>query len=80
MRYVDIQSWPRRKHFERYRAFDHPHFGLCANVEVTAFFPAVKKGGHLAVQGHHALMDGIHVGKFYAAVQDDLCHPDSVFE
>lgn len=24
----------------------------------------------LSVQGHHALMDGIHMGKFYAEVQD----------
>jgi len=32
----------------------------------------------LSVQGHHALMDGIHVGRFYAAVQDYLHHPGSV--
>jgi chloramphenicol O-acetyltransferase len=29
----------------------------------------------LSVQGHHALMDGIHVGRFYADVQDYLHHP-----
>jgi chloramphenicol O-acetyltransferase type A len=32
----------------------------------------------LSVQGHHALMDGVHVGKFYAKVQDYLLHADSV--
>jgi chloramphenicol O-acetyltransferase type A len=32
----------------------------------------------LGVQGHHALMDGIHVGKFYAEVQDYLDHPGVV--
>jgi chloramphenicol O-acetyltransferase type A len=32
----------------------------------------------LGVQGHHALMDGIHVGKFYAEVQEYLAHPDLV--
>ncbi|NIV38598.1 MAG: hypothetical protein GWN58_57030, partial [Anaerolineae bacterium] len=25
--------------------FDHPHFGLCANVDVTAFLPAIKERG-----------------------------------
>jgi chloramphenicol O-acetyltransferase type A len=29
----------------------------------------------LSVQGHHALMDGLHVGRFYAEVQDYLDHP-----
>jgi chloramphenicol O-acetyltransferase type A len=32
----------------------------------------------LSVQGHHALMDGIHMGKFYAEVQDYLHHPEFV--
>jgi len=32
----------------------------------------------LGVQGHHALMDGIHMGRFYAAVQEYLNHPGSV--
>ena len=29
----------------------------------------------LSVQGHHALMDGIHMAKFYARVEDYLQHP-----
>jgi chloramphenicol O-acetyltransferase type A len=32
----------------------------------------------LSVQGHHALMDGIHMGRYYAEVQDSLDNPDSV--
>ena len=42
MRLIKLHTWPRRKHFEVYRAFDYPHFGLCANVDITTFFPAVK--------------------------------------
>jgi chloramphenicol O-acetyltransferase type A len=30
----------------------------------------------LGVQGHHALIDGVHVGKFYAEVQDYLQQPE----
>jgi chloramphenicol O-acetyltransferase type A len=35
MRTIDMQTWSRREHFELYRKFDHPHFGLCANVDIT---------------------------------------------
>jgi chloramphenicol O-acetyltransferase type A len=45
MRFIDMETWARREHFEFYRAFDHPHFGMCANVDVTAFYPAVKQRG-----------------------------------
>jgi chloramphenicol O-acetyltransferase type A len=31
----------------------------------------------LSVQGHHALMDGLHVGEHYALVQDYLDHPET---
>lgn len=43
MRYIDMQAWPRRKHFEIYNAFDYPHFNLCAHVDITAFYSAVKQ-------------------------------------
>jgi chloramphenicol O-acetyltransferase type A len=32
----------------------------------------------LSVQGHHAVMDGIHMGKYYETVQDYLHHPEVV--
>jgi chloramphenicol O-acetyltransferase type A len=32
----------------------------------------------LGVQAHHALIDGIHVGRFYETVQDYLNNPDYV--
>jgi len=32
----------------------------------------------LGVQGHHALMDGVHAGKFYAKVQDYLQQPEVI--
>jgi chloramphenicol O-acetyltransferase type A len=45
MRQIDIQTWPRREHFKLFSAFDHPHAGLCANVDLTAFYPVVKRRG-----------------------------------
>jgi chloramphenicol O-acetyltransferase type A len=32
----------------------------------------------LGVQGHHALMDGVHIGRFYTQFQEYLSFPDSV--
>lgn len=43
MRTIDLQTWSRREHFEVYKNFDHPHFGLCANVDISKFLPIVKE-------------------------------------
>jgi len=45
MRQIDIQTWPRREHFKVFNDFDYPHFSLCANVDLTAFYPYVKQRG-----------------------------------
>lgn len=45
MRIVDMETWSRRQHFDFYNAFDHPHLGMCANVDLTAFQPVVKQRG-----------------------------------
>lgn len=45
MRYIDMESWPRREHFELFSTFDQPHFGLCVNVDLTAFYPFIKQRG-----------------------------------
>lgn len=43
MRHIDIQTWPRREHFKLYSHFDHPHFSMSANVDLSVFYPAVKQ-------------------------------------
>lgn len=45
MRHIDIEAWPRREHFEAFRTFDFPHFNMCANVDLTTFYPFVKQHG-----------------------------------
>lgn len=47
MRKVNLETWARRDHFKTFNAFDFPHFNLCANVDITAFYPAVKRLGVL---------------------------------
>lgn len=43
MRYIDVSTWSRRKHFAAYAGLDYPHFGLCANVDVTTLYAAIKQ-------------------------------------
>ena len=45
MRKVEIQAWSRREHFELFNTFNHPHFNLCANVDLTGFHPYIKEHG-----------------------------------
>ena len=45
MQQVNLETWPRREHFALFRTFDHPHFNMCANVDLTAFTPALKQRG-----------------------------------
>jgi chloramphenicol O-acetyltransferase type A len=45
MRVIDLETWSRRDHFEKFRDFHHPHFDMCADVDVTALRPAVKARG-----------------------------------
>ena len=46
MRYIDMQTWPRRNHFRVFSSFNHPHFSMCVNVDVSAFYPFVKRHGY----------------------------------
>lgn len=45
MRTIDQHTWSRREHFELFKTFNHPHFNMCANVDLTGFHPYVKQHG-----------------------------------
>jgi chloramphenicol O-acetyltransferase type A len=45
MRVIDQSDWPRRQHFNMFRQWSSPHFNMCANVDITAFKPAVRESG-----------------------------------
>ena len=46
MRYIDMETWSRRNHFRLFSSFNHPHFSMCVNVDVTSFYPFVKRNGY----------------------------------
>ena len=43
MRIVDLDTWPRKQHFDLYSNFDYPHFSLCAPVDITETLIRVKE-------------------------------------
>jgi chloramphenicol O-acetyltransferase type A len=45
MRVIDVDSWSRSEHYRKFRDFDHPHFSICANLDLTLFRPAIKGRG-----------------------------------
>lgn len=45
MRVVDQESWPRRQQYNFLKDFTYPHFSLCANMDITDFYPRAKQSG-----------------------------------
>lgn len=43
MRTIDMQTWSRKQHFHLYNSLNHPHFNMCANVDLTSFLPFLKE-------------------------------------
>ncbi len=42
MRKIDRLAWPRLDHFLFFNTFNHPHFNMCANVDLTKFQISIK--------------------------------------
>lgn len=41
-RRLDIESWPRRRHFEFFKDYQQPFFNLCSEVDVSRLFAATR--------------------------------------
>ena len=39
---IDIEGWPRRDHYRFFRAFERPHFSVCAEVDVTRIWESSR--------------------------------------
>jgi len=45
MKYIDIETWPRRELFRFYGRMDYPHFNVCADADITRLHPYLKRHG-----------------------------------
>lgn len=43
MKRIEFQNEHRQKHFDFFKQMNHPHFNLCANVDITNFIKILKK-------------------------------------
>lgn len=43
---IDIASWPRRDHFNFFKQFEEPFFGVCVPVDCTTAYFNSKKNGY----------------------------------
>lgn len=45
MKYIDLETYPRRSHYEFFRQMAYPYVGMTANVDVTNLVAAAKAQG-----------------------------------
>lgn len=45
MKYIDMENWKRKEHFNYFSRLDYPHFNICGNLDATAFYRYVKGNG-----------------------------------
>ncbi len=43
MKHIHLDNNHRKKHFEFFKKMNHPHFNICANVNISAVLPFLKK-------------------------------------
>ncbi len=83
MRNIDMQTWPRREHFNTYSTFDHPHFGLSADVDLSTIYPAVKQSGqsitvvivYILSRAANAITEFRHRIRVGEVVEHEIVHP-----
>jgi len=83
MRRINLSSWSRREHFELFSTFNHPHFSMCANVNLTAFYPVVKQRGlsftvatmYVLARAANAVPEFRHRIRPGEVVEHEIVHP-----
>ena len=85
MRHINLETWSRRDHSELFRTFDIPHFNLCANVDLTAFYTFVKERDislnlatvYVLARGANAIPEFRYRIREDDVVEHEVVHPSS---
>jgi chloramphenicol O-acetyltransferase type A len=43
LKVIDLGTWSRREHFELFNTFNHPHFSMCAHIDLTRLLPFARQ-------------------------------------
>lgn len=44
MKWIDLNTWKRKKHYDMFTAMSHPHFSVTSEVDITTFLAWCKEG------------------------------------
>ena len=45
MKYIDLDNWKRKGHFEFFHRMDYPQYNICMNIDVTNFLTFTRRNG-----------------------------------
>jgi chloramphenicol O-acetyltransferase type A len=70
---LDIETWVRKEHFNFFKAFDEPFYGVCVNVDCTAAYKEAKERGvsYYLYTLHKALATAQVVEPFRLRIEGD---------
>lgn len=43
MKFIDIENWKRKDHYNYFRQLDYPHFNICGNLDISNYYKYIKK-------------------------------------
>lgn len=43
VKFVDVDNWNRKEHYNYFKRIDYPHFNICGNVDITNFYKYIKE-------------------------------------
>lgn len=43
MKFIDIENWKRKDHFNYFKGLNYPHFNICGNLDITKFYRYIKE-------------------------------------
>lgn len=83
MRTIEFTSPHQRRHFEFFRSMNHPHFSLCANVEIGGWLDMARRRGlkitpsivHLLARVANEIPQLRRRIREDRAVEHDIVHP-----
>lgn len=73
MEYINLEKWPRKKHFEYFDRADYPYSDGTVQVDITSFLAYVKEHGHRFFPSLlYCLLKGVNeIGEFKVRVLED---------
>jgi chloramphenicol O-acetyltransferase type A len=71
---IDLTTWPRREHFEFFRQYDMPFFGVTDQLDCTRLYDKAKSEGFPFSVGYHfaSLQAANEIEELRCRIEDDL--------